>query len=81
LSSRVRVLLTGLTIGLLAIPALLAQQRLNLPIQQTPGQPKKMVLPEAPPAEGIAVHVVPGPEPWYTIFSTGEVVGYIEPCG
>ena len=81
MTSRVRKMLTGLVLGLLAMYVALAQQKLTLPIQQTPGQPKKMVLAEAPPLEGASVHVVPGPEPWYSVFATGEVVGYIEPCG
>ena len=82
LTSRLRLSLAGLAVGLITILAPFAQQKLNLPVQQEPGQPKKMVLPEAPPApEGTAVTVAPAPEPWYTVFGTGEVVGYIEPCG
>jgi hypothetical protein len=80
-TSRSRFLLFGLLFAVLAIYAPLAQQKLNLPIQQEPGQPKKVVLPEAPVPETVTAAVVPGPEPWYTVFGTGEVVGYIEPCG
>ena len=34
----------------------------------------------AAPGEG-SVTVLPGPDPWYTVFGTGEVIGFIEPCG
>ena len=67
----------------LAIGAFVAQPKLTAP---APGTPPSMTLttPNAPSptAEGQSnVVVTPGPEPWYTLFTTGEVVGYIEPCG
>ena len=49
------------------------------------GKPPSMTLtvPNQPPSPDGAptVVVTPGPEPWYTLFASGEVVGYIEPCG
>ena len=86
MTPRTRKLLIPLMFGILAIAgaifgAIAQQEKIPMPAPQAPGQMKKMVLPEAPPAEGAGDHVVPGPEPWYTTFATGEVVGYIEPCG
>jgi hypothetical protein len=51
-----------------------------VPFQQK--GPKKLELPAGviPDAEAPAT-VVPGPDPLYTVFATGDVVGYIEPCG
>ena len=81
MNRRMRPVLASLAIGGFAFYAAIAQQKLNLPVEQKPGEPKKVLLPEGPPAEGAMMSVVPGPEPWYTVFGTGEVVGYIEPCG
>ena len=67
----------------LAIGAFVAQPKLTAP---TPGKPPSMTLTTtnqpSPTTEGQpTAKVTPGPEPWYTLFTTGEVVGYIEPCG
>ena len=53
------------------------------PARPAPGKPPQIVLPGAPTVAGQqrSVKVPPGPEPWFTIFGTSEVVGYIEPCG
>ena len=53
-------------------------------VRQEPGKPPQVVLPVTPPppqGEPPSATVTPGPDPWYTVFGTGEVVGYIEPCG
>ena len=53
--------------------------------QPTPEGPKAAVAPpkisvsEASPTTEVTVRA--GPEPWYTVFGTSEVVGFIEPCG
>ena len=73
------VALAGLAVG-----AYVAQPKIA---PAAPGKPPSMTLttpnPPAPTAEDgqATVHVTPGPEPLYTLFTTGEVVGYIEPCG
>jgi hypothetical protein len=77
---RLRLVIFAVALGLLAAGVAVTQPKVALP--------KAGKLPEAtlttplqpPPAEGGAT-VTPGPEPWYTLFATGEVVGYIEPCG
>ena len=95
MTSRLRWSIMGLAVGFATALVPLAQQKIPLPAPagteattattpapQEPGQLKKMVLPEAAAGPGGgAVVVTPGPEPWYTVFGTGEVVGYIEPCG
>ena len=67
----------------LAVGAFVAQPKLTVP---APGKPPSMTIAipnqPSPTAEGQpTVTVTSGPEPWYTLFTTGEVVGYIEPCG
>ena len=59
----------------------IGQPKLEAP--KPAGQLPTMTIPEGqvnnpgtPP-----VTVQPGPEPWFTLFGTGEVIGYIEPCG
>ena len=47
-------------------------------------RPKQLELPSGAtqaPGEGPPVTVIPSPDPLYTVFATGDVVGYIEPCG
>lgn len=75
----------------LAIPAILACLAIGAFVAQpkitpAPGKPPALTLtmPNQPPpsTEGqVTATVTPGPEPWYTLFTSGEVVGYIEPCG
>jgi len=85
LIARRRVVLVGFGLAALAALAgrtLVAQPQKIAPPAQA-GRPPKMAVPPglaAPPSIG-AVVVTPSPEPWYTVFATGEVVGYIEPCG
>jgi len=67
----------------LAIGAFIAQPKVTAP---TAGKPPSLTLttpnPPPPGTEGqTTVTVTPGPEPLYTLFTSGEVVGYIEPCG
>jgi len=83
LNTRIRRITIGALLACLAIGGFVAQPKITAPV---PGKPPSLTLtaPNAPPptTEGEAtVKVVPGPEPWYTLFTTGEVVGYIEPCG
>ena len=72
-----RALTAGLAAGVLAIAGAWAQPSVQI---QNP--------PSAAPTVNInanavmpPVTVAAGPEPWYTIFATGEVIGFIEPCG
>ena len=71
----------GIAVSILSASFALGQPKIEAP--KTPGPLPTVTLPtgqvnspEAPP-----VTIQPGPEPWFTIFGTGEVVGYIEPCG
>ena len=76
--------LVAMVLGLLACGELMAQPTIPVrPAEQLPGRPKQMVVPTAPPPTGetAPVTVPAGPDPWYTLFGTGEVIGYIEPCG
>ena len=81
LRSHLRRLLVTAALACLAVGAFIAQPKLTAPI---PGKPPSMTLTDlnapGPPPQTSAT-VTPGPEPWYTLFTTGEVVGYIEPCG
>ena len=80
----VRRTLVFVALAGLAVGAFVAQPKLAPP---APGKPPSMTLttpnPQAPTGEDgqATVTVTPGPEPLYTLFTTGEVVGYIEPCG
>jgi hypothetical protein len=65
-------------IGLAAASGLLAQTRID--VEGGDSAPMKVTAPE-PGKASQPVTVAPGPEPWYTVFGTGEVIGYIEPCG
>lgn len=76
--------MAGLTAVILG--AAFAQTQAPIPVgppKTVPGKPPQMALPMTPPptSEAKEVTVPPGPDPWYTTFCTGEVVGYIEPCG
>ena len=79
---RIRRLAIAAALACLAIGAFVAQPKVTLP---GPGKPPELTLttpnPTATEGEGATVKVTPGPEPWYTLFTSGEVVGYIEPCG
>ena len=70
----------SLTLGLLAAGVALTQPKVTLPKAGKPPGLTLTTAPQPPPADGGAT-VTPGPEPLYTLFATGEVVGYIEPCG
>ena len=66
----------------LAVPVPASAQTPVPPSPLQPGKSGKFVYSSTAPAtEGDAVTVPPGPDPWYSLFSTGEVIGYIEPCG
>jgi hypothetical protein len=80
---RIRRILIAAALTGLAIGAFVAQPKVTLP---GGGKPPELTLTtpnQAPPTtEGeVTARVTPGPEPWYTLFTSGEVVGYIEPCG
>src|SRR5881409_3205814 len=79
---RFALVLLGLIV--LGAAGLFAQPKLQT---TSPGAPGAPPAPSAPPKLSVAapqggqIAVPPGPEPWYTVFGTGEVIGYIEPCG
>ena len=81
---RSRIPGVAIVVAMLACGALMAQPTIPLrPAGPQAGKPPQMVVPTAPPPTGdtTPVTVPPGPDPWYTLFGTGEVIGYIEPCG
>jgi hypothetical protein len=72
-----RSLTAGLSAGVLATAVAWAQP--SVLIQNPPSAAPTVNINQnavVPP-----VTVAPGPEPWYTVFTTGEVIGFIEPCG
>lgn len=75
---RFRELSIGITVVLCAVAGLSAQPK--VPITDKPASVPTVSITPGLPGEGV-VTVSPGPEPWYTVFGTGEVVGFIEPCG
>src|SRR5262245_2234033 len=76
-NAAIRTVLAAAILIALASPVFLAEpQKIGAP---GPGKPAKLSVPGflgAPPTADIAV--TPSTEPWYTIFGTGEVVGFIE---
>jgi len=72
-----------LPLAAIAGTLIFAQSPVLVRPDRAPGRPPQMVVPQTPPPTGDAapISIVPGPDPWYTLFATGEVVGYIEPCG
>lgn len=83
LTPRLRRLVIAAALVCAALGVFAAQPKTPRP---DPSAPFKLTLPQPNPpppaldAQG-SVTVTPGPEPWYTLFASGEVVGYIEPCG
>ena len=77
MTERSRLLIIGCSLGLFATALLLAQPKPEAP-KASPTAPK-LTAAEATPTPEVTVRS--GPEPWYTVFGTSEVVGFIEPCG
>lgn len=77
MTKRSRSLVFGGLLAFLAGAGLFAQPKVRVPGQSA--APAKLSVVEA--TTPTAVAVSPGPEPWYTVFGTSEVIGFIEPCG
>lgn len=78
MTSRPRSALAALAVVLVEWSGPSAQPKVDL--NDGPAAPRKNVAP-ATRVPGSPVTVDKGPDPWYTVFGTGEVVGFIEPCG
>ena len=74
---RSRQLLINGLLSSFAAAGIYAQPKLNAPAQPV-APPKLAIADSATPAP---LTVAAGPEPWYTVFGTSEVIGFIEPCG
>ena len=84
MTSRPRAVLVAASLLALAVTGLFAQPKVPVGEQPAPApQPAPPKIPVGPPPQAgeASVKVAPGPEPWYTVFGTGEAIGYIEPCG
>lgn len=84
LTSRIRRFAIAAVLAGLAVGAFIAQPKVVAPGGGKPPTITLDVPNAATPSQALGsatAKVTPGPEPWYTLFTTGEVVGYIEPCG
>src|SRR5207244_13280292 len=82
LTFRLRSLLVCVLLLTLAVAGLSAQEKVPIGDSPPPAPPAApATVPITAPAGAGTVVVSPGPEPWYTVFGTGAVVGFIEPWG
>ena len=69
---------TALLLGVVGFLLAGPQAQPPAAVQTRPGEPPKSPTPEQVPQGAL---VPGGPAPALTVFATGDVVGYIDPCG